>query len=359
MPSGDSPDGMGRVPQTNGNSAGRGGRPPLPVGESPTGTGGSPVPPNFQTVSKQLPLSPAISPLAPRGEREKSECAQSKTAWITGAGGLIGSHLVRTAATFAPNWQVRGLTRDQLDLADFDAVRRAFQQDAPALIIHCAAMSRSPACQQNPALAHKLNVDVTARLAELAAEIPFVLFSTDLVFDGRAGNYDESATVNPLNVYAATKVAAEKIVLANPRHTVIRTSLNFGASPTGDRGFGAEMRQAWSSGQTLKLFTDEFRNPIPAVVTACAVWELVAQNSSGLFHLAGAEKISRWQIGQLLAARCPELHPRLEASSLRDYQGPTRSANTTLNCAKIQQRLSFPLPGFTAWLAAHPDEPFS
>ncbi len=283
----------------------------------------------------------------------------SKTAWISGAGGLIGSHLVRAAATFAPGWQVRGLTRDQLDLADFEAVRRAFQQDAPALIIHCAAMSRSPACQQNPALAHQLNVDATARLAELAAEIPFVFFSTDLVFDGCSGNYDESAAVHPLNVYAQTKVAAEKIVLANPHHTVIRTSLNFGASPTGGRGFGAEMRQAWASGQTLKLFTDEFRNPIPAVVTARALWELVAQNPSGIFHLAGAETISRWQIGQLLAARCPELHPRIEASSLRDFQGSPRAANTTLNCAKIQQCLSFPLPGFTAWLAAHPDEPFA
>ena len=150
----------------------------------------------------------------------------SKIAWITGAGGLIGSHLVRAATALAPGWQVRSLTRDQLDLADGDAVRRAFQQDAPALIIHCAAMSRSPACQQNPALARQLNVDVTARLAELAAEIPLVFFSTDLVFDGRAGNYDESAAVNPLNVYAETKVAAEKIVVANPRHTVLRTSLN-------------------------------------------------------------------------------------------------------------------------------------
>ena len=70
-------------------------------------------------------------------------------------------------------------------------------------------------------------------LAELAAEIPFFFLSTDLVFDGQTGNYDESAPVNPLSIYAETKAAAERIVLANPRHTVLRLSLNGGTSPSG------------------------------------------------------------------------------------------------------------------------------
>ena len=121
-------------------------------------------------------------------------------------------------------------------------------------------------------------------------------------------------------------------------------------------GLGS-VRLAWQAGQTLKLFTDEFRNPIPASVTARAVWELIAQNIGGLFHIAGGEILSRWQIGQLLAARWPEPHPRIEASSLRDYQGPARSANTTLNCTKIQPLLSFPLPGLGEWLAANPNAP--
>lgn len=276
------------------------------------------------------------------------------TAWITGAGGLIGSHLVSTAPA---GWQVRGLTRDALDLTSFSAVERAFRQDAPALVIHCAALSRSPACQENPPLARTLNVEVTAHLAALAAEIQYVFFSTDLVFDGRTGNYDETAAPNPLNLYAETKVAAEQIILRNPRHAVVRTSLNCGASPTGDRGFAAEMRLAWQAGRTLKLFTDEFRNPIPAGVTARAVWELIAQKAGGIFHVAGAETLSRWQIGQLVAARYPELSPQIEESSLRDYQGPARSPNTTLNCAKAQPLLSFPLPGLTEWLRAHPMDP--
>jgi dTDP-4-dehydrorhamnose reductase len=278
--------------------------------------------------------------------------------WITGAGGLIGNYLVRTAPQFATGRNVRGLTRADLDFEDFAAVRREFKKDSPQKIIHCAALSQSPACQKNPALAQKLNVELTALLAELAADIPLIFFSTDLVFDGRQGNYAETDAVNPLSVYAGTKVAAEKIVLANPRHTVIRTSLNGGVSPAGDRGFNEQLRRAFQSGQTLTLFTDEFRSPIPAVVTARVVWEIAAQNLTGIYHVAGSEKLSRLQIGQLLAARWPQFNPRIVAESLASYRGAPRSPDTTLNCAKVQRHLSFPLPGLSEWLAAHPQENF-
>jgi len=282
----------------------------------------------------------------------------SPLAWVTGAGGLIGNYLVQTAPRFAPGWRIRGLTRAQLDLLDFDALGQAFRKDAPQLVLHCAALTQTPACQKNPELARRLNVEVTARLAELAAEIPLILFSTDLVFDGRTGNYDEAAPLNPLSTYAETKAAAEKIVLANPRHTVVRTSLNGGTSPTGDRGFNEQLRLAFQSGQKLTLFTDEFRCPIPAAETARAVWELAAQNKPGLYHVAGGERLSRWQIGRLIAARWPQLDPKIEPESLATYRGAPRAPDTSLNCAKAQKLLSFPLPDFTDWLAAHPDEPF-
>jgi dTDP-4-dehydrorhamnose reductase len=278
--------------------------------------------------------------------------------WITGSGGLIGSYLLRTAPQFAPGAKVVGLMRAQLDLTDFSAVQAAFRRQAPNLIIHCAALSKTTECQANPALARKLNIEVTRFLAELAADIPLLFFSTDLVFDGRAGNYDESAPTNPLSVYAETKVAAEPIVLANPRHTVVRTSLNGGVSQTGNRGFNEEIRLAWQAGKTLRLFTDEFRTPIPALVTARAVWELVAQNKPGLYHLAGSERLSRWQIGQLIAAHWPQFNPKLEPASLKEYRGAPRAADTSFNCAKVQKLLSFPLPGLTEWLAEHPAEPF-
>lgn len=276
-------------------------------------------------------------------------------AWVTGAGGLIGNYLVQSAAQFAPGWEVRGLTRDQLELTDFAAVARAFREDAPSLVIHCAALSKSPACQADPALARRLNVEVTTCLTQLAADIPLIFFSTDLIFDGRKGNYTETDSPNPLSVYGETKVAAEAVVLRNPRHAVVRTSLNGGTSPTGDRGFNEEMRRMFRAGQVLNLFTDEFRNPLPALVTARAVWELSALGVTGIYHIAGREKLSRWEIGRLVAARCPELQPQLRAGSLKEYRGAPRAPDTTLDCTKAQQRLSFPLPGLAGWLTSHPE----
>ena len=279
-------------------------------------------------------------------------------AWITGANGLIGNYLIQTAPRFAPDWHVRALTRKQFDLLDFPAVSREFQKDKPQLIIHCAAITRAADAEKNPALTRRVNVEATRLLAELAAESQFVFFSTDLVFDGRKGNYAETDEANPLHVYGETKRAAEQVVLKNPGHLVVRTSLNAGISRAGNRSFNEQMRLALQAEPGMTLFMDEFRCPIPAVETARAVWELANRNCAGLFHVAGAEKLSRWQIGQLLVQRRPELAARIKPGSARDFAGPPRALDTSLDIAKVQEVLLRPLPGFGKWLSANPNEDF-
>jgi dTDP-4-dehydrorhamnose reductase len=276
--------------------------------------------------------------------------------WITGAGGLIGSCLVRALPEFFPDARIRALTRGDLDFTDFAAVERLFGAEQPSMVFHCAAMTKSPDCQVRPVEARVANVDATRHLAGLAERIPFICFSTDLVFDGTRGNYDESAPVNPLSIYAETKAEADRIVLGNPGHTVIRTSLNGGKSAASTRPFNEEMLFAWRSGRTLRLFTDEFRCPMAASVTARAVCELAGQGATGLYHLAGSERLSRWQIGQLLASHFPEVPARLEPASLKEYVGAPRPPDVSLDCRKAQARLSFPLPAFSQWLGCHADE---
>jgi dTDP-4-dehydrorhamnose reductase len=273
-----------------------------------------------------------------------------RVAWITGASGLIGSYLARTAPL---GFTARGLTRADFDLADFAAVRDAFTRENPKLVVHCAAMSKTLECERDPGAARLNNVEVTRVLAELAADVPLIFFSTDLVFDGAKGNYSEEDVPNPLTVYAQTKMAAEKIVLANSRHTVIRTSLNAGRTHNGT-AFNEQWHAAWQRGETLNLFADEFRSPIPAEVTAHAVWELIAANQPGLFHLAGGERISRYEIGQLLARPQPKLNARIDRGSIRDYTEMRRSPDTSLDCRKVQRLLSFPLPKFSEWLRENP-----
>src|SRR4029453_17002049 len=93
--------------------------------------------------------------------------------WVTGAAGLIGAELVR----LAPDVELVALSRQTFDLTDWKALENRFQKDDPNLIIHCAGLTRSPACQADPARAQLLNVEVTTRLAELAANRRLIFFS--------------------------------------------------------------------------------------------------------------------------------------------------------------------------------------
>ena len=278
-------------------------------------------------------------------------------AWITGAGGLIGSHIARTAAVHAPGWRVRGLTRGDFDLTDFPEVRRQFEADLPELVVHCAAMSDPEVCEKQLAQTRLVNREATFFLSGLAQDIPMIFFSSDLVFDGRHGNYTEEDEPSPLSVYARCKAEAEALVMANPLHTIVRTSLTAGKSPNGNRGIEEQLRLHWARGDTVKLFADEYRCPIPAEVTARAIWELALAKRPGIYHLAGSERMSRLEIGQLIAAKHPELNPKIEPYSLRDHDGPPRAADTSLDCGKLQQLLSFPLRGLREWLASDTPQP--
>lgn len=270
--------------------------------------------------------------------------------WVTGGHGLIGRYVCEQAEMRWPQCRVLRIGRPAIDLTDFDLITRRFSKDHPSAVVHCAAMSRSPDCQADPARAQLHNVNVTEHLVGLCRGIPFVFLSTDLVFRGDRGGLDETALPDPISVYGRTKVEAEEVVRGLNQHLIVRTSLNYGHSPSANRAFNEEMVQAWKSGRTLRLFTDEYRTPIAAVETARAVVDLLAIGSSGTLHVAGRERLSRWELGCLIAGLHPGLDTRIEATSLRDYQGPPRAADVTLECGKAESVLGRPMPRFSDWL---------
>ncbi len=271
-------------------------------------------------------------------------------ALITGAAGLIGGYLVRSAPRWVPGWEVRGVTRAEADLADRAQVQRLWDRHRPDLVIHCAALSRTGHCEQDPARARLINVEATRILADLARDVPFIFLSTDQVFDGAKGQYVEADAVHPLNVYGQTKVEAEGVVFENPNHAVVRIALTAGTSPARDRSFVEDMVRAAAKGASLTLFTDEFRCPMPAGALVRALWEFGVQRRPGLYHLGGHERLSRWEIGELVAARFPALRSSIQPGSVADYHGPPRPPDLSMRSDKIQSLLSFSLPGFREWL---------
>ncbi|WP_455244725.1 SDR family oxidoreductase [Petrachloros mirabilis] len=269
---------------------------------------------------------------------------------VTGAAGLIGQYLVRSAPRWAPKWDVHGLTRAELNLTDGSKVERYWRSRRADAVIHCAALSRTKECELNPELARCVNVDATAQLAELSRYIPFIFLSSGEVFDGRGSWYVESDRANPINVYGRTKLEAEQAVLQNPGHTVVRIVLTAGTSNNSDRSFVEDMCRAVKTGQPVTLYIDELRCPLPAGVIARAVWELLERNTPGLYHLGGRERLSRWDIGQALLPWYPEFEGRFVVASAQNHRGAPRPADLSLRCDKIQRLLSFPIPGFREWL---------
>ncbi|OQW30490.1 MAG: NAD(P)-dependent oxidoreductase [Nitrospira sp. SG-bin1] len=269
---------------------------------------------------------------------------------ITGSTGLIGRYFVTSASRWAFGCEVHPLGRVEVDLTDPAAVEQIWHHLKPSAVIHCAALSRTKECEDNQQLARRLNVDVTAHLAKLSGDIPFIFLSSGEVFDGKAGWYRETDEPHPINFYGKTKLEAEQLVLQNPRHTVVRIVLTAGTSQLGDRSFVEDMCRTARSGKNMTLFADEYRCPLPAGAIARAIWELANAKASGLYHLGGRERLSRWEIGQALLPWYPELQDHLIKGWARDHTGAPRPADLSLSCEKIQALLSFPLPGLRSWL---------
>jgi dTDP-4-dehydrorhamnose reductase len=230
---------------------------------------------------------------------------------VTGASGFLGWHLCRQAihrwqvhgTHYAHPFQLTGATAHGIDLTHREAVKHWLSQLRPDAVIHIAALSKPNQCEQEPELSYRVNVEVTRTLAEYCGrvQIPLVFTSTEQVFDGESAPYSETARPSPINVYGRHKVAAEQLIRQlHPGAVICRMPLMYGpASPT-SQSFVQGFIQKLKDYQSLSLFVDEHRSP--AYVEDAAEGLLMAlEKGSGVLHLGGPERISRYEFGLLLA----------------------------------------------------------
>ncbi len=234
---------------------------------------------------------------------------------ITGSSGFLGWNIARhfhasgsgvtgTWLRHAPDGAVMHRSvRADLTAAD---MRALLDESAADVVVHCAALSARKDCEADPARARAVSVDATRRLAGEAAirGARFVFISTDLVFDGDNAPYDEAAPTSPLSIYAETKAEAERQILAvNPESYIIRTALMYGAGPGGIPGsFLRWTLDALRRGEPLRLFTNQYRTPLYAPDVARLIAILLAREAPpGIYHAAGPDRLSRFEIGHRVA----------------------------------------------------------
>ena len=238
-----------------------------------------------------------------------------KRVLVTGSGGFLGSHIAR--ALEFHGFIVIKTSRHEIDsssqhsrdeIVSIDLADASFiglvDRVSPDAIVHTAAMADIRTCEHQPDLARRINVEATQLLAQWCAErgARFIFISTDQVFDGGRSWSREDDPANPIHVYGQSKFEAEAAIdTLNSRSTIARLSLVYGHSP-GRRSASEQIVGALRAGERPKLFTDEYRTPIFVEDVASAIVELLhAAKALPIIHLAGPDRVSRFEFGLAVA----------------------------------------------------------
>lgn len=206
---------------------------------------------------------------------------------------------------------------EELDLTDNKAVSRYIKTNKPELLIHCAALTGIRECEENKEKAWRVNVEGTENLVkaceDAAKDCYFIYVSTACVFYGDKGNYVETDIPYPKNFYSLTKLLGEFIV----KHSTLRKWLiirtNFVA------------REKWPY---PKAFADRYGTYLFADDLAKAIKEVADNNTTGILHVCGEEKISMFELAKITT---PEVKPM----TISEYVGPPLTIDMSLNSKRI------------------------
>lgn len=238
---------------------------------------------------------------------------------VTGANGLLGQHLIRQLVdegkfniyatgkgpSRLPYGISNGVTYHQVDLTDFKKTQEFVEKISPHIIIHAAAMTQPNECAANKTACWKINVGATRSLIKGAqkAKSYFIYVSTDFVFDGVDGPYDEHAIPNPVNDYGESKLIAEEIVEMSGLHwAIVRTVLVYGGKVPGGRpNFVQWVKDKLNAGETLNVVDDQLRTPTFVEDLAKGILLVLMKHAKGIYHISGKELCTPYQLAGIIA----------------------------------------------------------
>jgi dTDP-4-dehydrorhamnose reductase len=281
---------------------------------------------------------------------------------ITGVSGLLGINLALEAAR---EHQVIGADRGKLrsppfqvlneDLLQDQAIHSVIEAARPDWLINCAALANLEQCEEHPDRARVLNTEIPGELAIVCAKkgIHFVHISTDAVFDGtKKGTYTEEDEPSPPGIYSQTKLEGEQAVgQVNPQAIIARVNF-YGWSLGGRRSLAEFFINNLSEGKSVNGFTDVIFCPVWVNHLSRILLEMLKENLSGLYHVVGAQAMSKYQFGVEIA-RTFGLSEDLIApkSVLSSSLTAKRSHNLWLSTHKLSTDLGHEIPPFSTGLA--------
>jgi dTDP-4-dehydrorhamnose reductase len=229
---------------------------------------------------------------------------------VTGAAGLVGSQVVKDL--LKQNHTVYSCYHDDkpshgnlihLDLTDQNKIIQTLKEIKPDRIIHLAAMTNVNLCETEKELATLLNVKSTETIAKQAAKqnIFFLYASTDYVFDGINGMKKETDLPNPLGFYGKSKLKGETVLnnIASD-WCIARTSTPFGIHHK-KKTFPLWVKENLQLKKEITVLDDQFTSPTYVPNLSKMLIEVTTRQITGIIHLAGATRISRFELAELVA----------------------------------------------------------
>jgi dTDP-4-dehydrorhamnose reductase len=271
---------------------------------------------------------------------------------VTGAMGLLGNYLVDQLVlegrdsllpwVRGPRVDRWGLCASSVELTDPEAVASALEESNPDVIIHAAALSSADEVRRDPDAGWAANVEATRRLATWCREHGrrLIFTSTDLVFDGSGSWYHEDDPPRPLLDYGRTKAAAEAFVLQVPKGLVARLSLLFGPSRSRRESFFDRSISELRVGRPQRFFDDEFRTPLDYGTAARILVRLAESRATGIVHVAGRERVSRFGLMQRVARALGLDTRQIGSSHLADVAfAEPRPVDVSLDTSRLESVL--------------------
>lgn len=213
-----------------------------------------------------------------------------------------------------------GIGTQQINLESVDRLARVFEMVQPEIVVHTAGLTNIEKCESSPDLAQHINVELATNVAQACAifRLPLIHISSDHLFSGDAALVDETYPTAPINIYGRTKAEAEVRVLeAHPQALVIRTNF-YGWGPSYRRSFSDVIVDTLRSDKELTLFQDVYYTPILIEAVAQAAHDLINLKASGIFHIVGDERISKYNFGLKIAGEFNLDSSRINSAYLND-----------------------------------------
>lgn len=250
-----------------------------------------------------------------------------RKAAIFGSAGQLGCELVREFGS--RGYQVAGPDRGAVDITDPAQIEASLAGFAPSVVINAAAYNQVDIAENEPLAAFQVNALAVRNLALACRHLDakLVHYSTDYVFDGRAGRpYREEDPTHPLGAYAVSKLAGELYARAYLDNAlVIRTSGVFGIAgrytPRGN--FVELMLRLAAENKPIRVVEDHVASPTYAPLLAARTADLVERGEDGIFHIGGGTPISWFEYARLIF-RLAGLDPEIRATNEREYRTAAR-----------------------------------